>query len=155
MKIIASLTILNLAVLSYGQTNIISLRSSSGEMDKLYDQDDNFGIHPGMDLQNVDSVRYIPSKKMVIEYKRSYFTEKIISDTINYQTESKEDIQEHLKAIRLNHWYPKKTKFIGFPKDIEKMATQPNKVFKNAISFWATLLISALAFGKINGNKRN
>lgn len=105
--------------LSFGQTNVIALKSHAGSANELLEKEDNFGLpDPSYEYRYVDSVRYVKKEKIVINY-RTYGV-----DTTFYTHEKDSMIYEHLKAIRLNIWYPEKTKFIDFPKEIEKLATE-------------------------------
>lgn len=126
--------------LSYGQTNVIALKSHAGNVDELLKKEDNFGLHPGMELGGTDSIKYVKSEKIVIAYTYGNFV-----DTTSYKHEDGKTIEEHLKAIRLNQWYPKTTKFIDFPETIEKMAAERNKIKQNGFSLWFVLSILGLS----------
>lgn len=128
---------------SFGQTNVIALKSHAGTAGELLKEKDNFGEHPGMKLSNVDSVKFIPKEKIVIEYK--IFGGKPYGDTTSYKLETDKALQNHLKAIRLNGWYPERTKFIGFPEEIEQQLIKEKTVKQNAIPFW--LILSVLGLG--------
>lgn len=138
--------------LSFGQTNVIALKSHAGNVDELLKEKDNFGDHPGMWLGNVDSVKFIPEEKIVIEYKTSHYNKESYGDTTNYKNQDDKTIQEHLKAIRFNNWYPEKTKFIGFPAEIEKMAEEKRAVKQNTIPFW--LVLSLLGLGGVLAGRK-
>lgn len=130
---------------SFGQTNVIALKSHAGNTSELLKEKDNFGEHPGMKLSNVDSVKFIPKEKIVIEYKT--YGGKLHRDTTSYKLETDKALQNHLKAIRLNGWYPKRTKFIGFPEEIEQQLIKEKTVKQNAISFW--FILSVLGLGGV------
>ncbi len=125
--------------LSFGQTNVIALKSHAGTTAELLEQDDNFGLpDPSYEYRYVDSVKYVKKEKIVINY-RTYGV-----DTSFYTHEKDSMIQEHLKAIRLNRWYPEKTKFIDFPKEIEKLVAERN-LKQSAFPF--LLILSVLGAG--------
>jgi|GEM_PF-2601839 len=130
--------------LSFGQTNVIALKSHAGNAGELLKEKDNFGDHPGMRLTNVDSVKFIPKEKIVIEYRT--FGNKPYADTTSYRHEDDKAIQNHLRAIRLNGWYPERTKFIGFPEEVEQLVKEKT-VKQNAIPFW--LILSVLGLGGV------
>lgn len=123
------------SALSFGQTNVIALKSHAGTANELLEKEDNFGLpDPAYEYRYVDSVKYVKKEKIVINY-RTYGV-----DTSFYTHEEDSMIQEHLKAIRLNPWYPEKTTFIGFPKEIEKLAAERG-VKQNSFSFLFILSI--------------
>ncbi len=120
-----------------GQTNVIAVKSQAGEMVDVLDRADNFGvINPQYEYENIDSVKYISSKKMIVNYMN--YGE---SDTTFYTNEMDAAIFQHLKAIRLNNWYPEKTKFIGFPREIEKLAREKSSPLKNSLPIWFAIII--------------
>jgi len=135
---------------SFGQTNVIALKSHAGNAGELLKEKDNFGEHPGMRLTNVDSVKFIPKEKIVIEYRT--FGSKPYGDTTSYKHETDKAIQNHLKAIRLNGWYPERTRFIDFPEEVEQLMKE-KKVKQNSIPFWLILSVLGLggAFAKTKG----
>lgn len=117
--------------LSFSQTNVIALKSQAGSPEELLSKKDNFGVPDSFyEYRSVDSVKYVSKKKIVINY-RTYGI-----DTTSYAHETDSMIQEHLKAIRLNNFYPEKTKFIGFPKELERIAKEKMLLKKSNISNW-------------------
>lgn len=130
------------ASFGFGQTNVIALKSHAGSSDDLLTKTDNFGIaDPMYEYRSVDSVKYNKKEKIVIQY-RTYGT-----DTMNYKLETDSVIQLHLKAIRLNSWYPEKTKFLGFPKEIEKLAEKKREgMFLNSLPVWLVLSVAGVGF---------
>lgn len=134
--------------LSFGQTNVIALKSQAGSREELLDKTDNFGLPDyTYAYRQIDSVKYVSKKKIVINY-RSYG-----SDTTSYVHETDSMIQQHLKAIRFNNLYPEKTKFIGFPKELEQMAKERTQVKQNSISHWFGIM-ALLSFGGAFMKKR-
>ncbi len=133
----------------FGQTNVIALKSRAGNTSELLQEKDNFGEHPGMSLSSVDSVKYFAREKALVTYHSSrYGSTRAYTDSVSYVHETYEQIEEHLKAIRLNNWYPEKTKFIGFPKEIEKMLEyKGNGIKLNTISIW--FVLSLLGLGAV------
>lgn len=133
--------------LGFGQTNVIALKSHAGTVDELLSKKDNFGLRETDYLYLwVDSVEYVKKEKIVVRYGTDFY-DNTIRDTLNYQRENDTIIQEHLKATRLNNWYPERTKFIGFPTEIEKMAEDRYKIQQNAIPFW--FVLSFLGLGSV------
>ncbi len=124
---------------NFGQTNVIALKSHSGNNDEMLNQKDNFGLPDYTYMyRNIDSVKYNSVKKIVVQYRTNLKD----TDTLNYENESDEAIYSHLKAIRMNLWYPEKTKFIDFPEEIEKKAEERGKMmFNNKITDWAGFLL--------------
>lgn len=119
------------SVATHAQTNVIALKSHAGEMADVLERDDNFGIiDPRYEYSAIDSVKYDVKTKSIVNY-RNYG-----NDTISYLNLADTIIQEHLKSIRLNGWYPKTTKFIDFPEEIEKSANQKSQPARNSIPFW-------------------
>ena len=52
--------------LSFGQTNVIALKSHAGTTAELLEQDDNFGLpDPSYEYRYVDSVKYVKKEKIV------------------------------------------------------------------------------------------
>lgn len=138
--------------LSFGQTNVIALKSHAGNSDELLSKEDNFGLHPGMELSGTDSVKYVKNEKIVIKYTYGNFV-----DTTSYKHENDSAIEEHLKAIRLDRWYPERTKFIGFPEHIEKMVeTESNQSIQinYGVSHWLGILL-LLGLGGLLVNYRH
>lgn len=122
--------------LSFGQTNVIALKSQAGSREELLSKTDNFGLPDyTYAYRDIDSVRYVSKKKIVINY-RSYG-----NDTTSYAHETDSMIQQHLKAIRLNNFYPEKTKFIGFPKELEKIAKERMLLKQNNLSHWFGIMV--------------
>lgn len=131
-----------LSTLSFGQTAIIAAKSRAGNTDEVTNKEDNFGIvNPAYEYRDVDSVKYFASKKMVVEYRTNPYNNQSYSDTLNYENDNEQAIFEHLRVIRLNFFYPTKTKFIDFPKEIEKLTKAKMDVQQYEISIWFIVLL--------------
>ncbi|HRO75990.1 MAG TPA: hypothetical protein PLP27_07575 [Crocinitomicaceae bacterium] len=140
-----------LATVSFGQTSAIALKSHAGNADELASTEDNFGIiNPAYEYANVDSVKYFAIRKIVVEYRTNQYNNTFYADTFNYKNEDEQTIMEHLKVIRLNSYYPKKTKFINFPRAIEKLTKSEINFKQYGISLWFFVLLLLLGAKRKN-----
>ena len=101
-------------------------------------------VNPAYEYQNVDSVKYFALEKMVVEYRTNGYYNKSYSDTLNCENDDEQAIFDHLRVIRLNFFYPTKTKFIDFPKEIEKLTKTQTGVKQYGISIWFIVLLLIL-----------
>ena len=117
MKLVSLLLTATLTAFAFGQTNIISNRSHSGDLAELHLEKDDFGM-PAM---TIDSIIY-NGENCIIEVSSYGYQGSGMRDTVcDHPYFVKHGY--NLKAIK--QMYPARTKFIGF-EEIEMAPPSPN-----------------------------
>ena len=122
MKTISTLSFLAILFHFNAQTNVISLKSHSGDLADIHQETDNFGeiyIPPS----NVDTVFFI-SKGVSVESK----SQLDFSENQRYYDTVRSSFYTNTLTYSLKRHYSKNTVFIGFE---EEKATEVNPYFNN------------------------
>lgn len=125
--ILTSLVIAFAIQLSFGQTDVIALKSHSGTLDQLDSKEGNFGLPP----REVDSIIYI-GQGCIVEVShhfQPYYERDTMCD--NYlMKEYDYDVTE------LKKMYPAHVKFVNFEmREKEQKQERKRRPFKNSIPF--------------------
>jgi len=136
MKTISTLSFLAILFHFNAQTNVISLKSHSGDLADIHQETDNFGeiyIPPS----NVDTVFFI-SKGVIVESK----SQLDFPENQRYYDTVRSSFYTKTLTYSLKRHYSKNTVFIGFE---EEKATEVNPYFNNMHKNSIPLIL--LAFG--------
>lgn len=127
MKTICTLSFLSILFHFNAQTNVISLKSHSGDLAEIHQESDNFGeiyIPP----TNVDTVFFI-SNGVIVESKRQLnHLEGFEQKNQSYYDTIRSSFYTKTLTYSLKRHYSKNTVFIGFD---EEKATEVNPYFNN------------------------
>jgi len=132
-KIILVIALCNLFNVVHSQTDVIALKSHSGDLANIHQETSSFGLN---DITFVDSVIYIGGD-CIVEVK-SIWDNSRIHDTICNNLHFK----EHGYALReIKKYYPGRTVFVGFKTESGEVGGFKNKEKQNRIPIFVGLIL--------------
>ena len=143
MKTICTLSFLVFYVITNAQTNVISLKSHSGDLADIHQETDNFGeiyIPPS----NVDTVFFI-SKGVIVESKSQLDH----PENLRYYDTVRSSFYTKTLTYSLKRHYSKNTVFVGFETE-EAIEVNPyfKNMHKNSVPFILLVFGISISLGK-------